>query len=429
MAWSSSDPGVFTVGEDGLVTAVANGTGTLSASFVELRATAIVTVEQVPVAIAVSPDSAMLSSLGDTVVFTASVTDAGGSEVSGRVVWSSGDTRVFTVDAAGVVTAVGNGAANLRASFERLTTTAPVVVEQVPAALLVASGDDQRGMAGSPLADPLVVRVDDGGGSPVEGAAVGFSPEEGDGTADPDTAETGAGGLASTRWTLGPDSGAHSLRASLAGGLSVEFTAWARPREPRPDSAIYRLDFEATWSDSTHPTDFPAGAHFSPLIGGVHGDSASFWEMGDTSSPGMEDMAETGRTRLLAGEIEDEIPDHALAVIEGRGTRSPGASKIDSVIVNADHPLVTLVTMIAPSPDWFAGVTGQSLQDEDGEWVDELRVVLYPLDAGTDSGTTYTSPNEDTSPKEPISSLRGQYPFSEEPVGAYVFTRIDEPDG
>lgn len=426
--WSSNDTDVFTVDADGRVTAVANGTAVLTASLANLSEQAQVVVEQVAVALTVSPDSARLASLGDTAAFTATLTDALGSEVAGTPVWSSSDRDVFVVEA-GVVTAVGNGTGTLGAAYKDLRATAPVVVEQVPVALLAESGDGQMGTVGLPLADPLVVRVDDAGGSPIEGVSVDFAPAQGHGAADPGTADTDTDGLSQTLWTLGPDSGVHTLTASLPDGLSVEFTASARPREPRPDSALYRIEFEATWSDSTHPDDFPSGAHFSPLIGGVHNDSASFWELGDTASPGMEDMAESGRTRTLAAEIREEIPDNALAVVEGVGTRSPGSTEIDTVVVNVEHPLVTLVTMIAPSPDWFAGVTGQSLLDEDGEWVEELRVLLYPLDAGTDSGNTYTSPNQNTSPQEPISSLKGMYPFSDEPVGTYVFKLIGKSDG
>lgn len=429
VAWSSSDAAVFTVTAQGAATSVGNGSGTLTASFGDLSATAPLVVEQVPTAITLAPDFASLSYLGETAAFTGLMTDANGAEVSGTLAWSSTNPGVFTVDMDGLVTAVANGTAALTSSSGDLTAQATVRVEQVPAALLAASGDEQEGTAGTPLEDSLAVRVDDAGGSPVEGVPVGFEPAEGHGSAGPAAADTDADGLSRTQWTLGPDSGVQTLTARLARDMSVEFTASARPPEPRPDSALYRIEFEATWSDSTHPDDFPANAHFSPLIGGVHNDSVRFWELGDTASPGMEEMAETGRTRILEGEIRAEMPDNALAVVEGSGTRSPGSSQIDTVVVNTEYPLVMLVTMIAPSPDWFAGVTGLSLLDEDGEWVEELEVLLYPLDAGTDSGTTYTSPNRDTSPQEPITSLKGQYPFSDEPVGTYVFTLIEKSGG
>ena len=103
--------------------------------------------------------------------------------------------------------------------------------------------------------------------------------------------------------------------------------------DPPSDSAVYRIVFEATWSSGTHPDDFPPGPHFSPLTGGVHNDRVSFWELGETSSPGMESMAETGATSLLFGEVRDEIPDDALSVVTGTGTGSPGSATIREVVV------------------------------------------------------------------------------------------------
>ena len=185
------------------------------------------------------------------------------------------------------------------------------------------------------------------------------------------------------------------------------------------------MAFEAIWSASTHPANFPGGAHLSPLIGAVHNSGVTFWAPDGTATPGIESMAETGGTSTLAAEIRAEIPGGALAVINGSGIRSPGSTTIQAITLREDFPLVTLVTMIAPSPDWFVGVTGLSLRDDDGNWIGEREVVLYPYDAGTDSGPNYTSANDDTRPKEPIHSLRGENPFSDEPIGTFTFTRTD----
>ncbi len=377
-----------------------------------------------PVAVTVTPSSATLSSLGETATFRAQITDQNGVSFPGVVTWSSSDPDVFSVSS-GVVTAVANGSGPLTASYENLSGTASVMVQQAPSMVSVASGGGQEGLPGQVLADPVVVRVDDAGGSPVEGVAVAFAAAEGHGSADPSMATTDSEGRAGTAWTLGPASGVQSLTATAADGVAAEINAVAGEVEPASDTAIYSVTFNATWSATTHPTDFPSGAHFSPLIGAVHNDSASFWASGETATPGIEQMAETGGTGLLTREIRAEIPDNAISVINGRGIGSPASTTISEVLVTLDHPLITLVTMIAPSPDWFVGTAGQSMQDEFGQWLDELTFVLYPYDSGTDDGTSYRSPNADSSPRQAIKGLKGVSPFSDEPIGTYTFTRID----
>jgi len=212
------------------------------------------------------------------------------------------------------------------------------------------------------------------------------------------------------------------------GGAGTDPGPGPEPEPPPPAAtatATYRVVFEATWSASTHPTNFPGGAHFSPLIGAVHNAGVTFWVRDGTATPGIESMAETGGTGTLAAEIQAEIPGNALAVVNGSGIRSPGSTTIQAIALREDFPLVTLVTMIAPSPDWFVGVSGLSLRDADENWIEELEVVLYPYDAGTDSGPVYTSANDDTQPKEPIRNLRGESPFSDAPIGTFTFTRTD----
>ena len=238
-----------------------------------------------------------------------------------------------------------------------------------------------------------------------------------------------SGGWSLTGW-LRPVALASILAgAAGCGGGGTEPVPGPDP-EPEPPpaaatTATYRVVFTATWSASTHPTNFPGGAHFSPLIGAVHNDGAVFWEPDGTATPGIERMAETGGTGTLTAEIQTEVPGAALAVINGSGIRSPGSTTIQAITLREDFPLVTLVSMIAPSPDWFVGVSGLSLRDADGNWIGELDVVLYPYDAGTDSGPDYTSANDDTQPREPIHSLRGEHPFSDEPIGTFTFTRTD----
>ena len=69
-------------------------------------------------------------------------------------------------------------------------------------------------------------------------------------------------------------------------------------------TATYRVTFDATWSAVTHPEDFPPGPHFSSLVGATHDATAALWTPGALASEGIESMAETGATTLLAAEAE-----------------------------------------------------------------------------------------------------------------------------
>jgi hypothetical protein len=73
----------------------------------------------------------------------------------------------------------------------------------------IVSGDAQSGSGGVALPAPIVVRMLDKHGDPVEGAPVAFVPLSG--SASPSTATTDASGLAQTTWTLGGTAGAQSL--------------------------------------------------------------------------------------------------------------------------------------------------------------------------------------------------------------------------
>ena len=378
-----------------------------------------------PTTVIVSPSFVTLSSLGDTVSFEARITDQYQAPFLGEVTWTTSDAAVFSVNSAGVVTAVTNGSGTLRASHGGIIGVASVTVQQEPTGVVTIAGGAQMGLPGRALPDSVVVVVVDGGGSPIKGIAVNFTPADGHGMADPAMPMSDSLGLARTSWTLGSPVGTQTLTASVTDAVFTEVRAVAGSIDPPSDTAIYSIAFEATWSATTHPTDFPSGAHFSPLIGAVHAGTVNLWKVGDIASPGIEQMAETGGTSLLRGEIQGRMPAGALSVVSGNGIGSPGSTTIPKVIVNLDYSHITLVTMIAPSPDWFVGISGLSLRDEFGQWLDERKVILYPWDAGTDDGRDYRSGNADSSPKQPIRSLRGVHPFSDQPIGTYTFKRTD----
>lgn len=57
--------------------------------------------------------------------------------------------------------------------------------------------------------------------------------------------------------------------------------------------------------------------------------------------------------------------------------------------VDSKNHLISLVSMIDPSPDWIVGVAGLELCNLNCSWVEYKKLNLYPWDVGTDSGITY----------------------------------------
>ena len=218
-----------------------------------------------------------------------------------------------------------------------------------------------------------------------------------------------------------------AMLAACGGGGTTAPNAIPSPSpSPTPaPRARYLVVFDATWHESTHAV--PPNPHFSGLIGGTHRDAVRFWEEGRLASEGIKRMAELGAQSPLDQEVIAAMAagtaEHLLAGDNLRG--SPGSTQFEFE-VSRDYPLVTLVTMVAPSPDWFVGVSALSLF-ENGDWVREKEVPLAPWDAGTDSGVTFLSPDRPTQPRHPIARITTP-PLAASgmaaPLGRFTFRRI-----
>ena len=171
ITWTTSAPGVATVDANGLVSAVATGSATITATSEGKSGTAAITVSSVPVAsVAVSPASATLI-VGATQQLTATPLDANGNPLSGRTIsWTTSALGVATVDANGLVTAVAPGSATITATSEGKSGTSAITVNPVPvASVAVTPGSATVSVGGTQqlTATPL-----DADGNPLSGRTV-----------------------------------------------------------------------------------------------------------------------------------------------------------------------------------------------------------------------------------------------------------------
>jgi hypothetical protein len=209
--------------------------------------------------------------------------------------------------------------------------------------------------------------------------------------------------------------------ALVFGALAVAAAAGA------VEPATYRVVFERTWSEQTHPQDFPLLAHFSPVIGVTHGDAYDPFRPGATASDGLEKLCEEGKHQPLDAEIKAAIAKGTAGVlIETPDPLRSAPGQADAKFtIDPAHPKVSIAAMIAPSPDWCA-IAADVVLLQDGEWVAQKTVILEAWDVGTDSATSYRALDDDTRPRGPIQL--NTLPFFVKdgmrvPVGKVTFTR------
>ena len=174
VTWSSNNTAVARVNGSGLVTGVAAGTATITATSEGQSGTSDVTVTPAPVAsVAVTPSPASVQ-VGQTLQLTATPKDANGNPLSGRVItWASDNTSVATVDGNGLVTAVAVGSATITATSEGKSGTSAVTVTTVPVASVTVSPSPASVQLGSTV--QLTATPKDANGNPLSGRVVTWS--------------------------------------------------------------------------------------------------------------------------------------------------------------------------------------------------------------------------------------------------------------
>lgn len=176
------------------------------------------------------------------------------------------------------------------------------------------------------------------------------------------------------------------------------------PIIPNPGASLatYKVTFNFNWNAEDFPLNYPSNAHFSKLIGWSHTPSNTFFKHGTIASKGIKNMAELGATQVLIDELNTKIENNeGLESVIGTGLGSGiGEISVD-LLVNAEISAITLVTMLAPSPDWYVAAVAVNLL-ENGAFVEEKTIQATIFDAGTDSGENFSAANNPTMPKAPI---------------------------
>src|SRR5271169_726683 len=249
--WSSSNPTVAAVAQDGQLKSNAIGAATVSAAQGKIASSANVTITDAALtAIAVSTNSTVLA-IGRQAQLKAqgTFTDGTSRDVTNTVTWSSSSPNVLAISPGGVAQAKGIGTANVIAAVgpvsgaQALTATAAAlntITVSSPQSLLAVGTTTQLTASGTfsdGTAQDLTASVRWSSSSP---NIVAISPGG--------VAQAKGGGTANVIATLGPVSGAQAFTATAAALNTITVSS---PLSLLPVGTTTQLTASGTYSDGT----------------------------------------------------------------------------------------------------------------------------------------------------------------------------------
>ena len=141
----------------------------------------------------------------------------------------------------------------------------------------------------------------------------------------------------------------------------------------------------------------------------------------------------SGNFSILYKELYGQLRyGNVKSVIKADGsTTTPGNTTLMDIHVDEDRSLVSVITMIFPSPDWFLGISNVDMCNPmTGEWRDEYSRDLLPYDSGTDDGTSFESPDSVSDPRGNITLISKEDDTNFKTnssiirLGTFTFTKI-----
>jgi len=125
-------------------------------------------------------------------------------------------------------------------------------------------------------------------------------------------------------------------------------------------------------------TNLTQGMAFTPRLLVAHTAAVDLFEPGSVASAGLTEVAEGGDTSVLAAELDVDTTNQRNQSFGG--LVGPATTSMDYTFETNDHPFLSLVTMLIPTNDAFAGLDSWRIPTVPGTYT----VTLNAYDSGTE---------------------------------------------
>lgn len=135
-------------------------------------------------------------------------------------------------------------------------------------------------------------------------------------------------------------------------------------------------------------TNLTQGMLFTPRLLVAHTDNVDLFEPGTSASEGLTAIAEGGDTSVLSAELDASSTADQRHETFG-GLLEAASTSADYTFETNDHPYLSLVTMLVPTNDAFAGLDRWEIPTAPGTYT----VTLNAYDSGTEANDEINSGN------------------------------------
>ncbi|KAM3866984.1 spondin-2b [Diretmus argenteus] len=192
------------------------------------------------------------------------------------------------------------------------------------------------------------------------------------------------------------------------------------------ESAQYSITFTGKWTQAAFPKQYPVyrpPAQWSNLIGVTHSSDYHMWQRNGFASNGVREFTEKGEAWTIMKEVEEagERIQSVYGVFSTPAVVGGTGQMRSEFEVFSRHSYLSFIVRIVPSPDWFVGVDSFDLCQGD-QWKESVSLELFPYDAGTDSGFTFSSPNFETIPQDKVTQITSSFP--RHPANSFYYPRL-----
>lgn len=200
-------------------------------------------------------------------------------------------------------------------------------------------------------------------------------------------------------------------------------------------TALYNVTFTNFLTNDNFGDSIPEGGLvFSPLAGVSHSNRISFLTVRGFATQTVEEIAETGNNEpFLTRARRLRRQGQPIFTVRGAdGPTMPGGKTTLQLRVTCDNPFITVLGMIAPSPDWIVQINNENLVDPmTGKFIETESDNLIAYDGGVDDGREFTPPMDasldlPTEPRKNIAPLVEDETdrFDGRIVGRYVIKKV-----